>query len=152
MPSREDWLSVGSSHLSLTPVIPMGPPASPDPATPPPLPPMPADKKHGTPKGKKALTGGSIATLLESYQQSHSHNASLGKNTPAKDTPAKDIVILNKKNLTPNRNGELPKKSNIPAPPAVSERVTLIIVWTVERMARASTRRGGRRRTRAIQP
>ena len=91
-------LSGRSSHQQSTPVTSMGPTASLDLLTP--LPPVPAHKKHGTPKGKKVPSSGSMATLLDNYQQSHSCNVSPAKNTPTQ----------HKKNIAPNHNAEPPNK------------------------------------------
>ena len=114
-PLRKDRQDTRLSHSTLTPVVPMGPPDSPQLPTPPPLPLTPADRKHSTPKSKKVLSGSSIAALLNKYQQSHSRNIYLTKNTPTKDTPikntpTKDALTLNKKNLTPNLSTEPPIK------------------------------------------
>ena len=125
MPSKKDELEAESSHSTLMSTLPQYPPTSPRATTPPPPPqlPTPAEKKHSTPKVKKTQPGSAIATLMEQFQQSQSHNASPIKNTPVKNTPIKNTPVKgdlmpSKKVLTPDHTVELPVKKQCTGSPS----------------------------------
>ena len=113
VPSKKDRLEAQSSKTPSFPLLPEDPSAPPQPVTPPPLPPPSLAQKHSTSKTRHAHSGGSMATLMAQFEQSHSRGLS-PKNTPTKDTPIKDKgrgrMMPTKKMLMPNNTVEPPVK------------------------------------------
>ena len=141
MLSKKDQLEVEPLHSTLMSALTQDPPTPPRSITPLPPPPLPTpvEKKHSTPKVKKTQPGSMMATLMEQFQQSHSHNASSiktpvkntpvknmpVKDTPVKDTPVKGDLTPSKKVLTPDQTVELPvKKQHTSSPSSEQESKT----------------------------